>query len=489
MKIGEIIRVAVIKTNPYWPFSVLNKIPYYVAIKVFIISCKKFPQIKSVYLRHGLTESKWVPGLSDIDLTVIIDSKLDSEQEYYFLKSFWKRFHSLKKFFPIIGEVDIIDDEKIDSWTKFTIRGYESRFWKLIYGSETVKSNYIVNQERLALDSLNHAITNYTGQFLPKFYSNEKPKYLLSEELHRLTDKIRRYSTKYDSKFNGNKFNHGKLNSQIDMICCIIKVLEENVKNLITLNKSNIKKQEKNMRNNFNGSSFDNRTIDSSKLDSCYGEIECMLFSNQRNFIILKDDLDPSTIKHCLEAIQEVLSENNNRPIIISYSTFNYMIRYHNPYTYEHLKKSRRIIFGKDLLTEVEEPYDKHFIKSMLDQVINVLPYPQSYTLFSTMSDNWLKDMKMDMYLDRFLFLKLFLEKAITKQEHKEFIGECQKQYPNYYKNIDELKNNPDKSGNCSYSIEWFRLLKDMANDIHSSLCYSRISLRLFKTEHLNYSN
>jgi len=181
MKIKEIIRSTVIMTNSYWPFSYLNRIPYYFAIKVFILAFKQFNEIKSIYLRHGLIESMWVPGLSDIDLTVIIDSRLNSDQEYYFLKSFWGKFHSLKKFLPIIGEVDIIDRENIDSWTKFTVRGYESRFWKLVYGTETVKSNYIVNQERLALDSLNHAITNYTGQFLPKFYSNEKPKYLLSK--------------------------------------------------------------------------------------------------------------------------------------------------------------------------------------------------------------------------------------------------------------------------------------------------------------------
>ena len=120
-----------------------------------------------------MSRKNWVPAVSDIDLTVIIDGSLTELQEYNFLKSFWKKFERLKKIFPMIGEVDILNENQIDSWTKFTIRDYETREWKLLYGAKTVTSNYKVNRALLAVDSLNFAITNFLEYFIPKFYSKK----------------------------------------------------------------------------------------------------------------------------------------------------------------------------------------------------------------------------------------------------------------------------------------------------------------------------
>jgi hypothetical protein len=76
MKVEDLVRILIVKTNPYLPFSTLNKMPYYIAIKAFVQLCKGFPEIKSIYLRHGVVEGNWVPGISDIDLTLVTDSKL-----------------------------------------------------------------------------------------------------------------------------------------------------------------------------------------------------------------------------------------------------------------------------------------------------------------------------------------------------------------------------------------------------------------------------
>jgi hypothetical protein len=84
MEVKELVRFLIVKSNPYGPFSTLNKMPYYIAIKGFIQICKRFPEIKSIYLRHGLAEGNWVPGISDIDLTVVIDSDLTVEEEFDF---------------------------------------------------------------------------------------------------------------------------------------------------------------------------------------------------------------------------------------------------------------------------------------------------------------------------------------------------------------------------------------------------------------------
>jgi hypothetical protein len=112
------VRILIVKTNPYRPFSTLNKMPYYIAIKAFVRLCKRFPEIKSIYLRHGLTEANWVPGLSDIDRTLIIDSGLNIEEEFSFLGLFWNNYDRMKKLFPMLGDIEILNAEHIGTWTK-----------------------------------------------------------------------------------------------------------------------------------------------------------------------------------------------------------------------------------------------------------------------------------------------------------------------------------------------------------------------------------
>ena len=87
MDFKTLVRTVVVKTNPIFPFYRLNRIPYELAIKSIKQLCAKFPEIKSLYLRHGLTRLDWEPGLSDIDLTLVMSSELSQEEEYDFLQA------------------------------------------------------------------------------------------------------------------------------------------------------------------------------------------------------------------------------------------------------------------------------------------------------------------------------------------------------------------------------------------------------------------
>src|SRR4029079_1715464 len=118
--------------------STLNKIPYSLAIKAFLQMAKKFPEIKSVYLRHGMLGKDWVPAISDVDLTLIIENGLKVEEEFAFLISFWSQFKRLKNVFPMLGEIDILHAKQFNAWVSVTIRGYEARNWVLLSGEHTL---------------------------------------------------------------------------------------------------------------------------------------------------------------------------------------------------------------------------------------------------------------------------------------------------------------------------------------------------------------
>ena len=152
---------------------------------------------QSVYLRSGLP-SEWVPGLSDIDFTLSVDADLSRADEFYFLQKFWRRYNSLKTVFPMIGEVDILTERHVRSWTRFGFAGYTSRNWRLIYGSETVpRDGY--DRQYLQHDRIQYVLHwmqwYYRSYFAAKFFVREEPPGLLSQDLTRLASKIFRSRT------------------------------------------------------------------------------------------------------------------------------------------------------------------------------------------------------------------------------------------------------------------------------------------------------
>ncbi|MGH7790867.1 MAG: hypothetical protein ACREOB_00995, partial [Thermodesulfobacteriota bacterium] len=236
MKVRDILRIAVLKTNSCWLFSSLNKMPYYLAIKVFVQMCKRFPEIKSVYLRHRLVEGSWTPALSDIDLAVITDSELSTDEEFYFLRSFWENCDRMKKLFPMLGEIEILNDKHIELWTKFGIEGYISGSWMLLYGKVTVKNNFFVSPKRLAIESLNYALGFYLGLFLIKFNQRDEPLYLVLQDLKRLVFKVQRCLDYININESKKPIVAGLLDNKTDMLFCILNGLEQGIRFIIPAN-------------------------------------------------------------------------------------------------------------------------------------------------------------------------------------------------------------------------------------------------------------
>ena len=84
-----------------------------------------------------MPEREWVPALSDIDLTIVIDDALRLDEEYAFLHSFWKAHKRLKRLFPMLGEIEIFNVSELrsfvslGSWGTSPTRGKESTVKKL----------------------------------------------------------------------------------------------------------------------------------------------------------------------------------------------------------------------------------------------------------------------------------------------------------------------------------------------------------------------
>ncbi|MCI0454153.1 MAG: hypothetical protein L0Y68_04060 [Candidatus Dadabacteria bacterium] len=488
MKITDIVRTIVLKTNRWWPFSQLNKTPYYIAIWAFVRLCKRFTQIKSVYLRHRLVEGNWTPALSDIDLTVIIDSKLTAEEEFSFLYSFWKNYEGMKKLFPMLGEIEVLNDEHIGSWIKFGIEGYTSQNWILVYGIETVKSNFLVNPKRLAIESLNYALFFYLRYSLEKF-RQEGPPYLVSQDLKRLVHKILRCLNYTNTDDNKKQTVVGRLDDKTDMLFHVLKGLEEGIRftapsdNEVGSRKSN--KEWLCDVDSHNKVFFENQALDIRALTSQDEAIQSIILNyHKKIFIVLKDGLDALATKSCINTIRRVFAQEDKMPIIIvSFCIFKYILRCYNPFEYTHFIRYRIVAYGKDLLSDIQPPDKTSFINYLIRQTPTLLTFPRNHKLFSPPTPDWFLRRELESMVERSLFLKLYLEKGVIKPWHYELLTESQRHYPEDYKKMRELQESTSQFRNETLSREWFRLLRSMANDIHNYVTNSNIAENLFQID------
>ena len=465
MNLKNFIRAIVLKTNSVFPFNYLNKIPYHLAVRNFIKIFSPFKEIKSIYLRHGMSRKNWVPAVSDIDLTVIIDSNLSEKQEYDFLKSFWMKFEKLKKIFPMIGEVDILNENEIGTWTKFTIRGYETREWKLLYGEKIVKSNYKVDKTLLAVDSLNFAITNYLEYFLPKFYSDENSDFISSAELARLTNKILRYS--------GTSLEQKLPTGESELLYLVINGLESSIKSIelpVETNENIFKQEIFSIEPYTEDFKSESRKIDLTGLEAIKDKIDSFIISYTFRFIVLKENLTSEEEISCLQMIKDVFGRSDDKPIILTFMTFEYLLRIYNPFIYSQFLDARINLIGEDVFKKIKPPDSYYYKKSLLEETNNIFLFPYKKSLIQTKSiKNFIRN-GFESEIRRGLFLKLYLEKSLIEPGYNNCLNECKKVFPHYIQKINELTKNYNTDDSNQLSFKTYNLLKTFSSEINNFL-------------------
>lgn len=144
--VKESLRYFVLKTHRYRLFKALYQTIYVFALKLIVFYLTRVPQVEAIYLRNSLLSKDWVPGDSDIDLTVITKN-LSPQNETRFMISFWSKITLIAKIFPFIFEKDISLLSKSEFKSANFLRGHAKYIfdtpidqWKLLAGKELRKA-------------------------------------------------------------------------------------------------------------------------------------------------------------------------------------------------------------------------------------------------------------------------------------------------------------------------------------------------------------
>jgi predicted nucleotidyltransferase len=448
--------------------------------------CQQFPAVKSLYLRHGLARKDWVPALSDIDLTLVIESRLSLTEELTFLRSFWNRYARLKKLFPMLGEVDILDEESLDAWARFTIRGYEIKDWQLIYGRETARGTYIASPVRLTFDALNYSLLCYRTFLLKRFHQQAPLSYLTVLEMQRVVTKILHYANYSDGNERCDYHVVTPPQEKAEMLRNIFSAWEESIQRwgpsiaLLGTGKGTgeypVGSEHRKLR-------IVKQALALKQWTPFDEAIESILEAYNTSIVILRDGLDTRQICTCLEMVRHAFAQREPAPLIVSASVFRYMLRFCAPFLYTHLSTCGEIVYGNDVLSDLEPPQVSFFVHSILEQTATILAFPRSRKVIEPPNSAWFSEREVVSLVERGLFVKLYLETGRIKLQYHEFLAESRRRYTHYYGAMQTLQERIGALEEEAVCSELFRLLRDLANDIHQQMNNSAARTNLFSHE------
>lgn len=473
----QMVRTSVVKTNAYWPLGNCSRSLYAAAIKVFVRAFRDRKEVLQIYLCNGMAGAEWIPGLSDIDFTIVMRSGLSDEEEFDFLESFWRDYRSLKFFFPMLGEVEILDENALSPWLEHGCCSPQSRPWALLNGhGEGVVPKGSAGWQRRAL---NCAMWIYLDLYapcltLPDSYINRRDLWrrarrilrflgpILPEESHCADDCDPAETLDLSESLNGD--SAGELSA--DLTATVLVALEKAVGRFPATRTDAkpwpSKTSSASASAGREGASANGNGIKSDGVKSVVDRPE------GKTWIILRDGLTRNEMRRVIEEYQYRRPTTQPMPIVMPARVFAHMIRHYYPYAYSHLRGQRTVVCGTDPLAEIASPDRTAFVNHTLDRIPNILRYARGEELFPATKRVLLPLFEKE--LDRALAVQLLLRDGCVLPSWRDVVAQCRRAFPEYIGALEEMKSDAAHGRHKLVRQSAFRTFRSAATSIQELL-------------------
>ena len=467
MKFRDSIRFAVVKSNSYRLFSRLNKAIYDFAVKIFILNCRKFSEIRKIYLKPSFGNSGWTPGLSDIDLIVIVNDNPGLHEEIVFLNNFWKNYNRLKFFFPMLGHVDIISEEQLKTLLKFKIEGYGFSSWDLRYSKNAHNLNDNISQRIPCQGSLFCAFDSYYNFLLKDLFlfSSSSP-FIYKKLIIRITQKIISELGCKDLSLENAYF----LNAY-SSFAYVIKSLDR-VKSAISCGGKRFSAYTE-QKDGGNGHYPEKVKTLVEKLSERQGHcLEEVFFIDEfgkRPAVLFKDDLSAADISNFLSDLRGIILELDlPSPFIFTRNILRISLEKYNPFWYYGIGKG--VLSGEDFRQEIKLPSNAAFTDCALRQSLGLFSairnQPQAQGLYSKRIFGAFSNY----FIFKIVAMALFFEKGVIVISKEALLDKWKEYYHDSYSRFDCLNN--DNRGEYCF-IGKFTLAKELSDHLNKLIICS----------------
>ncbi len=465
----DLLRLVVIKSDRFWPFRVLNRSAYGFATAAFVALCRTYPCVKSVYLRHALHGENFRPGLSDIDLTVVIDATLERRAEYCFLRSFWQRAALLSRLFPMIGEIEILNRSHLESWSRFGPEGRKTREWRLLHGVETVVDVPPATPARYSVETLNQASWFYIWHMARELGRERRIAFLSIQDTLRVQRKISRHLAELGVEASPEE-SRDAAGDHATIVLRTLGLLEAGV---ATLGTDAVPPPSRRVAWLLERVRPRPRPVLEPPVpldfESWKDVVRSVYLDKHRGlFVILKDSASSQRNHQFVDWIRAMLKGEDTLPLILSRDLLAYLVRFLFPYEHAHFVKDVGLLFGDDLVEEIQVPGDDCLLRELIAYTPLALTFATGETLMrGTVRDPAFTEELVNA-LKRTLGLKLYLERGIGGWISSQPFERYYAAYPNQAGDIQALLADLSR-GHCD-RWRWFALMRNLTDDIHAAL-------------------
>ncbi len=372
----DLVRNAVLRTNPYWPFRRCNRIPYHVAIRSVVRSIRRQPGIRSLYLRHGLAEGEWTPALSDIDFTLILKRGFPAEAEFGFLKDFWTRYGHLRRAFPMLGEVEILAEDELAPWLSLSSCVPGGRHWTLLHGehSEDLSADGSPHWRRRALS---FALWIYL-EILPPC-AMRPDSFLRRQDIQRRAGKILRLLQPILAEAGQPYMPVDPVSGTASLITDLIFALRTAAGYVVSQQTGD----DPPAPTDLHRVPASDREPPPLPFAGAEGVRSVVPKPDGTALLVLEDNLGREAVRRLLETTLRGCSGLACTPVFVHHSLFAYVVRHENPFFFSDLLRRPTPDSGCDPLEGIDPPSRTALRANTVDRIANVLTFTRSAELHS----------------------------------------------------------------------------------------------------------
>jgi hypothetical protein len=436
--VRTLLRTYILKTNPYFPFLYLNRCPHLLARKAVVNAVRRHREVRAVYVRRGSASGECIPGVSDIDISIILESGLPADREFEVLDHIHARFRGLRRWFPMLGELEILSENDLATWLPATSETPVPRSWILLHGAPLIDA-WLNDSPNWPANAIKFALWIYLD-LIPPCLLNPDP-YLRRVDMRRRTRKILRL---LNPILSGRGLTERRVHAEMEVPLLVASAAE---------------------------------ALDAAvSAAACGGPQEragcrSVVAFADKVAVVLESGLAPEEIAAAVQG------HGYGLPALpLSAEVFQYWVRKYDPYIYSSLLRHREIVYGSDPLPAMTPPGRAEYIDYWTSCLPGFLTFLRGPRLFP--AGGRLDMAAWESELRRVMELRLWLDRECMPLRRPDIDAHWRREFPECARAVDRITIAADgrartsgQKGSDGTEVrrEAFTLFRSLASEVYNA--------------------
>jgi lysophospholipase L1-like esterase len=437
---------------------------------------QRFGAVRGLLLHNSLTRGACEPGLSEIGLTLVVDDIVDARDEFDVLDAAQSEYRRAKQWFPMLGDLEVLSARTLAATTRFGIIGYDSRYWRPVFGTVPATLGFRPSEERFRFEACNHAWFNCIDVVQQRMIDQNAASGIALRELRRVADEVlvhaalARGSERPDAVL-------ARHASPAEIAAITLGALDAAVR----ARDSDRLWADPSTATAIDGAQSEVRRAEGPRLawPPPVAGVATIVVTDSTWIVVVDDGLGCAALRACLEWTATAFATRDRPVRVVTPAAFEHWIRCFDPYLYTQLIRYGRVVWGKALRLP-SAPAERSFAHGLLAQAHHVIAVARSPALFGPDTADYIAGREIEMTIERGARLLLVQERGSVSPWYDELAATSRRAHDVLFTRLDAIR--VIATGNVrAGAFAAFELLRSLADDVAEGIERAPIDTLLFR--------